>query len=72
MTFTPKLAECTRSLLNNRPRGQTIDVVAAGTGLSKAWITDFLTYPQRDHGVNKVETLYCFLSGGALLHDDDK
>lgn len=72
MIYIPRLAEVTRNLLKNRPRTTTLDVVAATTGLNKAWLNDFIKYPERDHGVNKVETLYHFLSGEKLLNDDDK
>lgn len=72
MQFKPQLAKTTRSLLENRPRSMTIDHIVEGTGLTKAWITDFLGNPDRDHGVNKVETLHFFLSGGTIGNDDNK
>lgn len=71
MTFQPRLADETRRLLKNRPRTTTIDAIVNATQLNKAWISDFLAYPQRDHGVNKVETLYFFLTGAALLNDNN-
>lgn len=72
MQFQPRLADVTRKLLKNRPRTLTLDAVVKVTGLNKAWISDFLTNPDRDHGVNKVEALYFFLTGEHVLNDDDK
>lgn len=72
MTFEPQLAKTTRQLLRDRPRSLTLDAIATATGLSKAWITDFAANPDRDHGVNKVETLCFYLSKGASHNDSGK
>lgn len=72
MTFTPRIASRTRELLLNRPRTMTLDDIVAKTGLTKGWLNDFSTQSMRDHGVNKVETLYFFLTGEGLCNDDSK
>jgi len=70
MIFQPQVAKRTRELLAKRPRSVTILTIAEATGLTAAWINDFAAYPDRDHGINKVETLYVYLSGENLLNDD--
>lgn len=71
MTFQPQIAKRTREHLRNRPRTLTVEKIAEDTGLTVAWINDFSSSPERDHGVSKVETLYFYLKGEKLLNDDD-
>lgn len=72
MTFKPRLADATRKLIKNRPRTVTIDNISDATRLTRAWITDFVNFPHRDHGVDKVETLYFYLTGENVVNDDNQ
>lgn len=72
MTFKPKIADATRELLKNRPRSMSVETIVENTSLTTSWIVDFARYPQRDHGVNKVEELHFFLTGENLINDDSK
>jgi len=71
MTFIPKLAIATRKKLLDRPRSLTLDMIAEKTGLNKHWLNDFSTKTDRDHGVDKVEALYYFLTGESVIDDDE-
>lgn len=63
---TSRLVEVTRELLQKRPRSTTYTMIEAATGLSTAWLTDFISDRDRDFGVNKVEHLYTYLTGEKL------
>lgn len=63
---TSQLAALTRQLLQDRPRSKTYSIIALETGLSEAWLDDFNRNTGRDFGVNRVESLYIYLSGKKL------
>lgn len=61
-----RLHKKTLELLHNRPRTMTYEYIAEQTGLTFWWIQYFAKQKDKDPGVNKVETLYVFLSGREL------
>jgi hypothetical protein len=61
-----QLAAKTRELLQNRPRTLTYPKIYADTGITEAWLSDFVGDSNRDYGINKVELLYTYLTGTNL------
>lgn len=59
---TPKLRDKVLDLLANRPREQTLKGIAEATGLPEAWLKVFAQGRIQDPSVNRVETLYNYLS----------
>lgn len=64
------LLEVTRKLLKNRPRTLTHQQINHDTRLSISWLNSFAHGREIDPGVRKVETLYCYLTGGKLHTSD--
>lgn len=63
---TSRLAERTRELLEQRPRTITYPKIYLDTGITEAWLSDFVGNVDRDYGVNKVELLHNYLTGAQL------
>jgi hypothetical protein len=61
------LLELTRELLINRQRNCTYRKIQRDTGLSEYWLALFANSREHDPGVRKVETLYRYLTGQALV-----
>lgn len=59
---TPKLRGKVLDLLANRPREQTLKAIAEATELPEAWLKVFAQGRIYDPSVNRVETLYNYLS----------
>lgn len=62
----PKLHPKVLDLLGARPRTTTYSDVAEATGLNEAWIKQFAAGNIPNPSVNRVETLYVYLTGNAL------
>jgi len=63
-----KLRDKTLELLKKRERGVEMDHIASATGLSVTWLKSFQSKGHKlDSGVNKVETLYEYLTKTTLL-----
>ena len=58
----PKLRDRALELLANRPRDMTLKHIADTTGLPEAWLKLFARDKIADPSVNRVETLYNYLS----------
>lgn len=69
--FTSKLEQKTRELLKNRSRELSYEAISTeatqrGGDISKHWLTSFMTTPNTGFSVQKVELLYCILTGTEL------
>ena len=62
----PKLRAKVLELLDNRPRTVTLKDIAEGSGLPEAWLKTFAAGKIADPSVNRVETLYTYLTGKPL------
>lgn len=62
MTFLEK----TLYLLQNRPRSQTYNEISTMTNIGESWLRMFGRGEIQDPSVNKIQTLYEFLSGEKL------
>jgi len=60
--FHSELEAKTLELLDNLPRNVDLKDVAAATGLSSSWLTQFATKQLVHPSVGRVETLYNYLS----------
>ena len=60
------LRDATLELVRNRPRHITYRDIEAATAIKKEWLAKFQQGKFDDPGVNRVETLYTFLSGKTL------
>jgi transcriptional regulator with XRE-family HTH domain len=49
-----------------RPRNITIEKIANVTGLSETWLKKFCAGQIEEPSVNKIETLYVYLTGKQL------
>jgi len=58
------LLERTTTLL--RSSDKTVTVICRDTGISRRWINYLKAGEYKDPGVNKIETLYNYLSGKKL------
>ena len=63
------LRDKTQELVYNRPRHMTYEVIKKETGIPVGWITKFAAGKFPDPGVNRVETLYSYLSGRAVISE---
>jgi phage portal protein BeeE len=61
------LHERTRALLNTRSRLLTLVEIAERTGLSVDFLSDFGRHSRPNASVQRVQTLYEFLSGTVLI-----
>lgn len=58
----------TRKLLINRPRTLTFNKINVDTGLTISWLNNFCSSKDdAEYGVNKIQTLYEYLSDKPLL-----
>lgn len=62
----PKLRAKVLELLGNRPRNMTYKDIADATDLPEPWLKTFAAGRIADPSVNRVETLYNFLTGKPL------
>ena len=60
------LHERTRELLQKRPRGVTLRVIAAESGLSYTFVHAMSRKESSDPGVNKTQQLFEYLAGRPL------
>jgi hypothetical protein len=65
--ITTKLRDATLELLTNRSVKLTLARINADTGLPETWLSMFGQGRIDDPSVNKVETLYEYLSGSTVL-----
>lgn len=63
------LRDKTLELVHNRPRPLTYKEIEKQTGLPHLWISHFAQERFEDPGVNRVETLYTFLTGRAVVSE---
>jgi hypothetical protein len=64
--YKPRLRDKVLTLLEERPRSLTLKDVAEGSGLPEAWLKSFASRKINDPSVNRVETLYTYLTGKPL------
>jgi len=50
-------------LVRNRPPSMTLENIAQATGINHNWLKKFSADLITEPGVNRVWTVYCFLSG---------
>lgn len=62
----PILRDKVLELLASRPRNTTYKDVAEATGLPEPWLKKFAANEIKDPSVNRVETLYNYLTGTPL------
>lgn len=70
--MSTRLIDVTLDLWKQRNRQLTIDRVAQDTGLSKGWLQTLVIRSQkgcRGQSVDKVQTLYEYLTGKPLIND---
>jgi len=53
-------------LLHNRPITKTYRIIETETGLPEGWLKSFANGQSKDPAVNRIETLYTYLSGRAI------
>jgi hypothetical protein len=63
------LRDKTLELVRDRPRRLTYKELEKQTGLPYLWIQHFAQERYHDPSVNRVETLYTFLSGRAVISE---
>lgn len=57
----------TKELLENRPRGMTLDIIADEAGVKRDWLRSFSAGRIRNPGVETVQTLHDFLASRVKL-----
>lgn len=60
------LKERTWALYRERPRRITVEMIIRDTGISRGWLADFSNQRQIHVSVDKVQTLYEYLTGKKL------
>lgn len=60
------LKEYVRQLVKDRPRGLTIEELAAKANVSTTWLSSFIAGKTPNPGVNQIETLFNLLSDEEL------
>jgi hypothetical protein len=60
------LRDTTLKLLRNRPVTKTYRVIQTETGLPEGWLKSFANGQSVDPAVNRIETLYTYLSGRTI------
>lgn len=60
------LRDKTLELLRNRPVTKTYKIIEAETRLPEGWLKSFANGQSKDPAVNRIETLYTYLSGRAI------
>ena len=65
-TFPSKLEDKARLLLCNAHRGLTFVKIAADTGLTENWLSDFSMGQLKHPSVGRVEAVYNYLSDAPL------
>lgn len=63
------LRDKTLELVHNRPRHLTYKKIEKETGLSHLWLSHFAQQRFDEPGVNRVETLYTYLSGRTVISE---
>jgi hypothetical protein len=62
-----ELRDKTRELLKNRPISMTLLLISEATGIEESWLKVFSSQGINEPSVNKVETLYLYLTKSSKI-----